>query len=93
MAQKAARPSAFLLDKDRFDSLLTTFKYAGIGAFCERTGISRRTLADIRSHRGEPSLTNVRLILDGFDGVAFETLFVRNPDAAKTVDEYADLAA
>lgn len=89
---KAGKPPAYLFNSKRFSELLKSHKYTGIVQFCEANGISRRTLADIRGHRTEPSLTNVRLILAGFDGVQFETLFTANPNAAPAaVDEYADL--
>ncbi len=72
---------AFILRTERFDELRVEHGYKSLSAFCRASGVSRSSMDDMRRGDHEPSLKNIRRILDAFQGeVGFGGLFKANPD-------------
>jgi hypothetical protein len=71
---------AYRLRTARFEKLVYERKYRSLQHFCDEHDIRRSTLDDMRRGVHEPSLTNVRKVLDAFDGdYPFANLFEPTP--------------
>lgn len=79
---------AFILRTERFDALLKERGYRSLSAFCRASGVSRSSMDDMRRGDHEPSLKNIRRILDAFEGeIGFGGLFKANPEYAAYTPE------
>lgn len=73
---------AYKLRTERFDRLVLEHGYRSRQHFCDEANISRSSLDDMRSGKHEPSLKNVRKIIDGFDrDYPFSKLFEPTSEA------------
>jgi transcriptional regulator with XRE-family HTH domain len=71
--------TAYIVNERKLNGLLAV-KGISKSEFCRQAGIKRTTLADMLTHKHEPSMPTVRRLLDYWgDAATFDDFFLPNP--------------